>query len=206
VTLAVNDRPVPFSMKVGEAGEAFFVVETEENVPDELLTSPLIGATEVRTLARDEGPSRARGPAAEPGARAPQPDPTDLTPFSRCPQPGKQQQSTSTAPPDGNRSNPLPSPPVNERPAEAERRLKDEKFGVVPGRPGGPSSSSASQQRAASLEPTVRGPLFSLEIPLKVEGADLRLLCALRPRRTSPTFSTSTRAPPAAAESPRRRP
>jgi hypothetical protein len=81
VTLAVNDRPVPFSMKVGEAGEAFFVVETEENVPDELLTSPLIGATEVRTLARDEGPSRARGPAAEPGARAPQPDPTDFAPF-----------------------------------------------------------------------------------------------------------------------------
>lgn len=47
VTLAVNGEAVPFYMKVGEAGEAFFVVETEENVPEELLTSPLIGATEV---------------------------------------------------------------------------------------------------------------------------------------------------------------
>jgi len=45
--LTVNSNPVPFFMKVGEAGEAFFVVETEEDVPDELLTSPLLGATEV---------------------------------------------------------------------------------------------------------------------------------------------------------------
>lgn len=34
-------------MKVGEAGEAFFVVETEEEVSDDLLTSPLLAATEV---------------------------------------------------------------------------------------------------------------------------------------------------------------
>ncbi|CED82592.1 Protein involved in plasmid maintenance/nuclear protein involved in lipid metabolism [Phaffia rhodozyma] len=47
VTLTVNSHPVPFFMKVGEAGEAFFVVETDEAVPDDLLTSPLLGATEV---------------------------------------------------------------------------------------------------------------------------------------------------------------
>lgn len=34
-------------MKVGEAGEAFFVVETDEEVPEELQTSPVISATEV---------------------------------------------------------------------------------------------------------------------------------------------------------------
>lgn len=45
--MTVNSNPVPFFMKVGDAGEAFFVVETEEDVPDELLTSPLLGATEV---------------------------------------------------------------------------------------------------------------------------------------------------------------
>jgi phosphatidate phosphatase LPIN len=50
VTLTVNGDTVPFSMKVGEAGEAFFVVETEGDVPDDLLTSPLLGATEVRLL------------------------------------------------------------------------------------------------------------------------------------------------------------
>lgn len=33
-------------MKVGEAGEAFFVVETDEEVPEELQTSPVISATE----------------------------------------------------------------------------------------------------------------------------------------------------------------
>lgn len=37
----------PFSMKVGETGEAFFVFETDEDVPDDLLTSPVVGPTEV---------------------------------------------------------------------------------------------------------------------------------------------------------------
>ena len=38
---------VPFSMKVGESGEAFFVLETTENVPEELLTSPVVMPTDV---------------------------------------------------------------------------------------------------------------------------------------------------------------
>jgi phosphatidate phosphatase LPIN len=32
-------------MKIGEAGEAFFVFETEEDVPEDLITSPLLEAT-----------------------------------------------------------------------------------------------------------------------------------------------------------------
>src|SRR5271154_6169425 len=32
-------------MKIGEAGEAFFVFETEDDVPEELITSPIIQAT-----------------------------------------------------------------------------------------------------------------------------------------------------------------
>lgn len=48
VSLSINGRELPeLSMKVGDAGEAFFIVETEGDVPDELLTSPLLGATEV---------------------------------------------------------------------------------------------------------------------------------------------------------------
>lgn len=39
----------PFSMKVGETGEAFFVLETEEEVPAELMTSPVVMATDVST-------------------------------------------------------------------------------------------------------------------------------------------------------------
>jgi phosphatidate phosphatase PAH1 len=38
-------------MKIGEAGEAFFVFETdEEDVPEDLLTSPLLEATKVRKM------------------------------------------------------------------------------------------------------------------------------------------------------------
>jgi phosphatidate phosphatase LPIN len=31
-------------MKVGEAGESFFVFETEHEVPEEFQTSPIVGA------------------------------------------------------------------------------------------------------------------------------------------------------------------
>jgi phosphatidate phosphatase PAH1 len=33
-------------MKIGEAGEAFFVFETENHVPEELRTSPLAGPSQ----------------------------------------------------------------------------------------------------------------------------------------------------------------
>jgi phosphatidate phosphatase LPIN len=46
VTLTVNDRPIPFNMKIGEAGEAFFIFETTGDVPDDLITSPLLTATQ----------------------------------------------------------------------------------------------------------------------------------------------------------------
>ncbi|PCH40827.1 LNS2-domain-containing protein [Wolfiporia cocos MD-104 SS10] len=45
VNVFVNGKPVPFQMKIGEAGEAFFVFETDEDIPDNLVTSPLLQAT-----------------------------------------------------------------------------------------------------------------------------------------------------------------
>jgi phosphatidate phosphatase LPIN len=47
VTLRLpNNLPAPhvapFNMKVGDTGEAFFVVETTEDVPEDLLTSPVV--------------------------------------------------------------------------------------------------------------------------------------------------------------------
>ena len=48
VTLHLNGStdPLPFAMKVGEQGEAFFVVHIEdEDIPDDLVTSPILSAT-----------------------------------------------------------------------------------------------------------------------------------------------------------------
>ena len=45
VNVFVNGRPIPFNMKIGEAGEAFFVFETDEDVPADLITSPILEAT-----------------------------------------------------------------------------------------------------------------------------------------------------------------
>lgn len=46
VNMFVNGNQVPFPMKIGEAGEAFFVFETDADVPDNLVTSPLLEATQ----------------------------------------------------------------------------------------------------------------------------------------------------------------
>lgn len=37
-------------MKVGESGEAFFVLETTEEVPEDLLTSPVVMASDVKCI------------------------------------------------------------------------------------------------------------------------------------------------------------
>ena len=42
VEFRVSDVKQDYSMKLGEGGEAFFVFETTENIPEELQTSPLI--------------------------------------------------------------------------------------------------------------------------------------------------------------------
>ena len=50
VTLHLNgsSEPLPFAMKVGENGEAFFIMEIDEDaedVPEDLVTSPIVSAT-----------------------------------------------------------------------------------------------------------------------------------------------------------------
>ena len=46
VELKVNEVVVDIPMKVGEAGEAFFVLKSEEPVPENLQTSPISKPTE----------------------------------------------------------------------------------------------------------------------------------------------------------------
>ncbi|KAI0796995.1 Lipin/Ned1/Smp2-domain-containing protein [Abortiporus biennis] len=60
VDVFVNGKLVPFPMKIGDAGEAFFVFETDENVPEDLVTSPLLEATQ-------PGQSNAQGQPAPTG-------------------------------------------------------------------------------------------------------------------------------------------
>ena len=45
VTVCINGREIPFNMKIGDAGEAFFVFETDQDVHEDLVTSPLLEAT-----------------------------------------------------------------------------------------------------------------------------------------------------------------
>ncbi|GAA97312.1 hypothetical protein E5Q_03990 [Mixia osmundae IAM 14324] len=57
VRVIVNDEEVPFFMKVGDQGEAFFVFETDADVPEDLQTSPLTGpVTDDQILAQQHEP------------------------------------------------------------------------------------------------------------------------------------------------------
>lgn len=42
VEFRVNDKKQDYAMKLGEGGEAFFVFETSDNIPQNLQTSPLV--------------------------------------------------------------------------------------------------------------------------------------------------------------------
>ncbi|KAI9489466.1 Lipin/Ned1/Smp2-domain-containing protein [Zychaea mexicana] len=46
VEIEINGQVIPYMMKLGEAGEAFFVFETEHEVPEEFQTSPIMQAEE----------------------------------------------------------------------------------------------------------------------------------------------------------------
>ncbi|CAO1630222.1 unnamed protein product [Parajaminaea phylloscopi] len=82
VTLHLNDgpEPLPFAMKIGEQGEAFFVVEVDDEtersqIPDDLVTSPILSAT--------TSPLASPGLAAEVPSTKPQglPSTTEVEPL-----------------------------------------------------------------------------------------------------------------------------
>lgn len=58
VYIKINDKDAPFHMKVGDTGEAFFVFETDQEVPAYLQTSPLAGPTPDDEADRQEGEVR----------------------------------------------------------------------------------------------------------------------------------------------------
>ncbi|SPO27654.1 related to SMP2 protein, involved in plasmid maintenance, respiration and cell proliferation [Ustilago trichophora] len=73
VTLHLNNStdPLPFAMKVGDSGEAFFVLEIDDedernNIPDDLVTSPILSAaSSPMALPEDDGDPDAQNGSAE---------------------------------------------------------------------------------------------------------------------------------------------
>ncbi|RXW25180.1 hypothetical protein EST38_g692 [Candolleomyces aberdarensis] len=66
VNVSVNGNPIPYNMKIGDAGEAFFVFETEDDVPEDLITSPILQPT---TPSADDTAAAAGAEASEKDAR-----------------------------------------------------------------------------------------------------------------------------------------
>ena len=82
VEFKVNGFKQEYSMKLGEGGEAFFVFETTENVPESLQTSPLVSPASSPGLGPDESLSLLNDPDVlelEPGLDgSPRPAPAVL--------------------------------------------------------------------------------------------------------------------------------
>eukprot|EP01135_Chromosphaera_perkinsii_P010187 Nk52_evm53s2039 gene=Nk52_evmTU53s2039 len=66
VGIEVNGEPTDLFMKLGEAGEAFFVLESAEKVPKELLTSPLASPGDADYSVDDIEPFNLDDPGAVP--------------------------------------------------------------------------------------------------------------------------------------------
>jgi phosphatidate phosphatase LPIN len=57
VEFTVNDVKQDYAMKLGDGGEAFFVFETSDNIPEDLQTSPLVSPASSPPLRADTIPS-----------------------------------------------------------------------------------------------------------------------------------------------------
>jgi len=55
VEFRVNEQKQDYAMKLGEGGEAFFVFETSDNIPEAMQTSPLISPASSPPLPIDGG-------------------------------------------------------------------------------------------------------------------------------------------------------
>ncbi|KIW08721.1 uncharacterized protein PV09_00664 [Verruconis gallopava] len=89
VEFTVNDVKTNLPMKLGEGGEAFFVFETNERIPEDLQTSPLVSPeTSPQPLPAEKSPS----------LHLPEPEPLDLardTRRARSTSPDKDRSSLS---------------------------------------------------------------------------------------------------------------
>ena len=61
VDIEINGEPVELQMKLGDAGEAFFVEEIENDLSDSLCTSPLPSSEALEDVKKDNEMSREVG-------------------------------------------------------------------------------------------------------------------------------------------------
>lgn len=91
-------------MKIGEAGEAFFVFETAGDVPEELITSPLLEATRLPDIqgqdaqTRRSGVNEGRDQGVENSGQLPQSEPEFLDLNAPSPSPASGQTVPKPAP------------------------------------------------------------------------------------------------------------
>jgi phosphatidate phosphatase LPIN len=84
-------------MKIGEAGEAFFIFETAGDVPDELITSPLLEATRSPDIQGQDGQAGRFG-ANEGKDQLPQSEPDFLDLNAPSPPPASGQTEPTSVP------------------------------------------------------------------------------------------------------------
>ena len=62
VEFVVNGTKQSYSMKLGEGGEAFFVFETTDNIPESMQTSPLVSPASSPEFRPEESSSKLQDP------------------------------------------------------------------------------------------------------------------------------------------------
>lgn len=164
VNVFVNGNPIPFNMKIGEAGEAFFVFETDDDVPADLITSPILHPTipddgqdglsapnfpllnpplvQIHSVGHSSySPSRNLSPSPTPSPSSS--PPSSYSPFERA---------TSEPPPDTN-----PVSDTNSQPSIPQRQEYSWEWGAFP-QPSTikPSSSKLSPTTAKKFAKTLR--------------------------------------------------
>ncbi|EKG18503.1 Lipin [Macrophomina phaseolina MS6] len=121
VEFTVNGEKQPYAMKLGEGGEAFFVFETTDSVPESMQTSPLV--------------SPAQSPEAKPGSASVEqlsdPPPLNLATDGQDDRPnrGRAKSDLGDSPSSPMAENPsldFPSITADRHPAALDRGLSDE--------------------------------------------------------------------------------
>ncbi|EJD01525.1 LNS2-domain-containing protein [Fomitiporia mediterranea MF3/22] len=142
VKVMVNGHEIPFNMKIGDAGEAFFVFETDDDVPEDLITSPILEATRPgqsnvhveagRFGAKEEGGQGKEVQPSESEKELGEPEPLDLDSPSPSAAKSTRPSGLTLSRPPATPESPSPSP--NGPKPEDEHGTSDDENSLTPSR------------------------------------------------------------------------